>query len=140
MNESLLPSSETPEEISREEVIAAYKPFLDQGATSPDALDLDDPAVAAANENFNRWQEQLDARGQGVPDAEYRNNLSKTMLYIDAGFADRNYLEDVLGWLMQDAQNAEKRVDDPVRAETRDLIAAAIKRVRGLLEQTAGQM
>ena len=116
-------------------MIASYKKFVDQGITSPDALDLDDLEVKKANDSFDRWQKQEKAQTESGEESEYRNNLSKTMLYIDAGFTDPHYLEDVLGWLVQDAQAAEKQADNPDRAETRQQIAVAIKKVRGILEQ-----
>ena len=65
----------------------------------------------------------------------HRNNLSKTMLYIDAGFTDPDYLDEVLNdWLAQDAQNAEKQSDNPERVKTRQQLAKAMKKVRNLLK------
>lgn len=40
------------------------------------------------------------------------------MLYVDAGFTDPVYLDEVLkDWLVQDAQSAEKQNDNPERIE-----------------------
>lgn len=55
------------------------------------------------------------------------------MIYIDAGFTGRHYLEDALDWLIQDVDNAVKIPDDKERTKTRDLLAAAIKKIRALL-------
>ncbi len=56
------------------------------------------------------------------------------MLYVNAGFTDRAYLDEVLNdWLVQDSQNAEKKSNNPERAETRRQIAAAMKKIRGIL-------
>lgn len=126
--------------ITRQQVIDAYKKFVERGVTSPDILDENEPEVKVANDLFLQWVYQEDKQAAEAPtkddrEAHYRNNFSKTMLYIDAGFTDQNYLEEVLGWLMQDAQNIEKQPEDQERIKTRQQIANAIKKVRGLLEK-----
>lgn len=118
----------TPEKISKDRVINAYKKFVEKGVTSPDALDLDDPEVIEANSLFDRWQAQEDANDERV-------NFEKTKLYIDVGFTDPNYLEDVLGWLLQDAHNAEKDINDPDRVQLRKDMAEEIKKIRNLLNK-----
>ena len=47
MNEKFS-TPESQEKISREQVISAYKKFVERGITSPDKLDLDDPEVIEA--------------------------------------------------------------------------------------------
>ena len=120
--------SSTPEKVSKEQVIEAYKKFVERGITSPDALDLDDSEVIEANNLFDKWQGQEDANDKRV-------NFEKTKLYVDAGFTDPNYLEDVLEWLMQDAHNAEKDPDDPARTQLRQDMAQEIKKIRSLLRK-----
>ncbi len=53
MKESF-PSPESGEKIKREQVVDAYKKFIDQGITNPDDLNLSDPEVQKANELFDR--------------------------------------------------------------------------------------
>lgn len=118
----------TLERINKEQVIAAYRKFVERGMTSPDALDPNDPEVREANDLFQKWQEQEDANDERI-------NFEKTKLYVDAGFTDPSYLKDVLGWLRQDAQNAEKDPDDHDRNQLRNDIAQEIKKIRGLLKQ-----
>lgn len=118
----------TPEKISKDQVIDVYKKFVERGITSPDALDLDDLEVIEANNLFDKWQAQEDSNDERV-------NFEKTKLYVDAGFTDPNYLEDVLGWLMQDAHNAEKDIDDPNRVQLRKDMAEEIKKIRSLLKK-----
>lgn len=125
MKESFL----SPEKVSKDQVIDAYKKFVEQGITSPDALDLDDPEVIEANNLFDKWQLQEDSNDERV-------NFEKTKLYVDAGFTDPNYLSDVLEWLMQDADNAEKNPDDPARTQLRKDMAEEIKKIRGLLRKS----
>ena len=56
----------TPEKVSKEQAIEAYKNFVERGITSPDALDLDDPEVIEANSLFDKWQLQEDTNDERV--------------------------------------------------------------------------
>lgn len=136
MKESF-PSPESREKIKREQVVDAYKKFVNRGITNPDDLNLSDPEVQEANKLFDKWRTEEDAGSAGNEELEHRTNLSKTMLYVDAGFTDPAYLDEVLNdWLVQDAQNAEKQSDNPERVETRRQIATAMKKIRGILGQS----
>ena len=135
MSESL-PKPEEEKPVSREEAMAAYRPFIEAGITSPDQLDLNDPAVQAANNLFYSWQKQADSRAGGDEEQFLRANLAKTMFYVDAGFTDQDYLDEVLkDWLAQNADNMKKEEDNPERAETRRQMAAAMQKIRGLLKK-----
>lgn len=134
MNESS-PTHESPR-ISREEVINAYRIFSEKGAGDPAELDLFDPAVIEANTLYDKWRTQGDEEGAQNEERQLRHNFDKTMVYIDAGFVGKKYLEDALDWLTQDAQETEKIPDDNERTKTRDLLAAAIKKIRKLLEES----
>jgi hypothetical protein len=131
-------SPESKKIITKVEVIEMYKKFVDQGIRHPDDLNLEDPEVRAANELFYAYVEQEDALTEGNEESELRNNLSKTMLYVDAGFTDPIYLDEVLNdWLAQDAGRAEKQSDNPERVETRRQIAQAMNRIKSLLTEQA---
>lgn len=134
MDESF-PTPESPQ-VSREEVINAYKRFSETGIGDPAGLDLSDPEVLKAHELYDKWMAQNDEEDTQHGEIWRRHNFDKTMVNIDAGFIDKNYLEDALEWLLQDAPDAEKIPDNVERAKTRDLLAAAIKKVRKLLEET----
>lgn len=95
MGESF-PSPESREKIKREQVVDAYKKFVDRGITNPDDLNLSDFEVQEANKLFDRWRTEEDASSVGNEELEHRTNLSKTMLYVDAGFTDPTYLDEVL--------------------------------------------
>lgn len=136
--ENTIPSPESKKNITREDVIDIYKKFVALGIKSPDDLDLENPEVRAANELFYAYVEQEDALAEGNEESELRNNLSKTMLYVDAGFTDPAYLHEVLNdWLIQDAERAEKQSDNPERMETRRQIAEAMKRIKSLMAEQA---
>lgn len=126
--ESNADAIEKGKKVSKEQVISAYRKFVERGITNPDNLGLDDPEVVEANDLFGKWQAQEDANDERV-------NFEKTKLYVDAGFTDPNYLEDVLGWLMQDSDNVEKDINDPDRTQLRKDMAEEIKRIRGLLRK-----
>ena len=133
MNEKF-PTPESQEKISREQVISAYKKFVERGITNPDKLDLDDPEVIEANKLSDKWMAQEDSASE--KDDDYaRSNFQKTMLYVDAGFTDPAYLGDVLGWLMQDSQNAEKDTSNPSRIQLRHDMAEAIIKIRNVEKQ-----
>jgi len=134
MNE--LPQPEIEREITREGAMAAYKQFVDKGITNPDDLDLNDPSVLAANKLFYKWQKQGNEEAKDNCEHGLRNNLDKTMFYIDAGFTDREYLDKVLNdWLAQDTLDTEKQIDNPDRAMTRRLYSEAIRKIRKLLQE-----
>lgn len=132
----MLESFSTPEspKVTREEVINAYKKFTESGIGDPAELDLADPEVIKANELYDKWAAQGDAKDIQYSEVRRRHDFDKIMINIDAGFTGRGYLEDALDWLMQDAQNAEKIPNDTERSKTRDLLAEAIKKIRKLLE------
>jgi len=127
------PYQESFPQISREQTLLAYKKFVDRGIKNPDALDLNDSEVIEANDLFNKWQSQEDVKAQGDADAEQRVNFEKTMFYVDAGFIDTVYLEEVLGWLAEDGMGVEKMPDDEKKIGLRTDIANAIKGIRKML-------
>jgi hypothetical protein len=133
MNESRF-SPELKKQITREEVISAYKKFVEQGIKNPDSLDSENSEVKKANELFNEWQKQADKQAEGNKEAKQRANLAKTMLYVDAGFTDPIYLEDVYGFLDQDAENAEES-DNPERKENLQQITEAMMKIRKILAE-----
>lgn len=133
----ILTSPEQRGEITREEVVNAYSVFVKQGIEHPDDLDLEDPEVKMANELFNRWQEQEDARVGGNEELAYRTDLAKTMLFVDAGFTDPDYLDEILSdYLVQMDEDVEKQKDNPERVETRRQIAQAAKKIKKLLKES----
>lgn len=125
MNE--MPSFEQ-HEVTRERVIEAYKKFVERGITSPDSLDLNDPEVVEANNLFHKFVAQENMNDEKI-------NFEMTKLYVDAGFTNPNYLEDVLSWLRQDAHNAEKDTDNPARTQLRQDMAEEIKKIRNLIKK-----
>lgn len=130
------PEQEPIHEITKEEVVAAYGRFVERGITNPDDLDLEDPEVKEANELFYKWVKQEDERAVGNEELKHRANLSQTMFYIDAGFTDPEYLEEVRDdFLEQMDEDIEEQPDNPERIETRRLIAEAMLRVEKLLAE-----
>lgn len=108
MNEREL-SPEIPE-YSREQVVAAYKKFVDAGFSSPDDLPLEDPKVIAANDAYYSWSAVARKRAEQNPAPEAMANfeLSLNTIYVDAGFGDPDYLDEVANeWLVQDLQAAQ---------------------------------
>jgi hypothetical protein len=122
--------------ISREQALLAYKKFVGRGIASPDDLDLEDTEVIEANALFDQWQKQEDKKAENDIDAEQRINFEKTMFYVDAGFTDPTYLEEVLGWLAEDGMNVEKLPDNEKKMKLRADIADAIKKIRMILSSS----
>ena len=128
-------SSELKREITKDEVIAVYKKFVERGIKNPDNLDFMDPEVKEAEDLLLAWQEQEDQSANSDDELQLRANLAKTMFYVDAGFGDPDYLDEILhDWLIQDSQNAEKQIDNPERIETRRQIAQAMNKIRSMLK------
>jgi len=104
-----LSSPETPK-YSREQVIAAYKQFVDGGITNPEDLPLDDLEVIEAHRIFYAWSEEAKRRAHQNPDpaAQIDYSVSLTTLYVDAGFSDPSYLDEIANdLLVEDQQEAE---------------------------------
>lgn len=128
-----MPQEEGPE-VTRQEVVNAYTKFVEQGVTNPDRLDLKDPKVQEASRLFDRWQEQENKRVGSEKEAMLRSNVSRSMLYVDAGFTDPDYLDEVLNdWLVQDEETAAEEENNPEREETRRQIKEAMKKIENLL-------
>lgn len=122
--------------VTREEVLATYRKFVERGITSPDDLDLNDAEVKEANKLFEKWWLQGNAATEGDEDAEKRNNFEKMKFYVDAGFTGPSYLSDVLTWLVLDAEDVEKQPNNPERVKLRREYAEEIKKIRGLLRKS----
>lgn len=108
MSEDIL----TPEEprFTREQVIDAFKIFPERGITSPDDLPPNDSDVIAANDLLQVWdnQQKAEVRRLGTLGADLEYTLNRSTIYVDAGFSDQNYLDEVANdWLVQDLQAAE---------------------------------
>lgn len=128
-------SPELKREITKDDVIAVYKKFVERGIKNPDNLDFTDPEVKEAEDLLLAWCEQEDQSANGDDELQLRANLAKTMFYIDASFDDPDYLDEILhDWLIQDSQNAEKQLDNPERIETRRQIAQAMNKIRSMLK------
>lgn len=100
--------------------------------TSPDLMDLNDPEVKEANELFYKWQAEEQAKTQGDERAEAEFNFAATTFYVDAGFTDRTYLEDVLDFLEQDLENVELHeswadIEEKIKKKINDIRATKIE-------------
>lgn len=122
--------------ISKEEAIGVYKKFIDRGITTPDDLDLKDPEVIEAHNLFDQWQAQEDTKIGNDEEISKRVNLAKTMFFVDAGFTDLKYLNEVLGWLQYDAEFTEQEPDNPESIQTRHEMAEATQKVRVLIRES----
>ena len=118
----------------KERAINAYKQFIDKGITTPDHLDLDDAEVKKANLLYYEWQVESNLSAGNDDEKRLRASIDKGMFFIDAGFTDNVYLQEVVNvWLLQDSEHAEKDADNLERKITRQKIANAIKKIRGIL-------
>ena len=102
----------TPEasQYNREQVIEAFREFSSGGIAHPDDLDMSDPQVAEAYKILDTWtaQEQNLAKKKGSAEAELEFDLSRSTIFVDAGFSDKDYLDEVANdWLVQYLDIAE---------------------------------
>lgn len=129
------PTLESENKPIRERAVETFQKFIDKGITNPDDLDLDDPEVKEANKLHDEWQKEIDLQAGEDEEKKLRANLEKTMFYVEAGFTDPQYLDEVLNdWLAQDVQWAEKDSDNLERNITRNKIAGAMKKIRSILK------
>lgn len=98
-----IPPQEQP--VARNEVVAAFRAFVACGITDPVDLDETDLEVKAANALLEKWVAQEKERTAGDPAAARQFNIERTTLYVDAGFTNPSYVEDVHEWLDQDTEN-----------------------------------
>lgn len=109
MNDTIDSPEITPH-YSREQVIEAFAKFAERGASDPAELDLSDLEVIEANKIHDAWVEQEEARAEqaGTEEARLLMNLELTPVFVDAGFNDKEYLEEVANdWLSQDLWAAQ---------------------------------
>jgi hypothetical protein len=95
----------SPERISKQDVLEAFRVLIANGATNPDSLDPQDPNVQKAHALEQSWRDQ---RGT----ADHRAMYEQTTLMYDAGFTDRNYLEDVREFVERDMDDLDLTQED----------------------------
>ncbi len=131
-------TGETPERITREQVVAAYGQFVEAGILSPFSV----PGTLEGNEAdrlYYAWVKQGDLEAGENDELQRLHDLDKTMIRIDAGFTGFHFMEDVRGWLMQDAENSTAIEDAETKARIRLLIAQALRKVNALLREKTKQ-
>ncbi len=104
-------SPEQTDQSSREQVLAAFRKLATKDGLDPADLDSNDPEVVAANKLHDAWveQEENKAKAAGSSAARLLKNLDLTTIFVDAGFNDREYMEDVANdWLSQDLWDARE--------------------------------
>jgi len=124
---------ESGEKVERDRVIEMLAPFSYVG--DPAHLDMNHPEAAKAEELAGQWILRGDVETAGDTEKSLKHELDKIMLYVDAGFHDKDYLEDVLEWLGQNAGDAPAESGNEARAALRREIASAIKKVRHLIAE-----
>lgn len=98
--------------VTREQVMAAYRPFVLAGYTSPDDLPAAGREIERANALFGEWQMAAmeAAEVSEAADARLQYELELSLLYVDAGFTDPEYLDEVANdWLLQSLEEAEEK-------------------------------
>jgi hypothetical protein len=130
-------SEPSPERLipTREEVVNAYRMFVARGYTNPDDLPGDDPDVILANEMFYKWHGAAERSPAHLDPAEQlKHHLSASTVYVDAGFSDNDYLDEVANqWLADDLQQAAGlglvELASRIRARQDDINASIEKRI-----------
>jgi vacuolar-type H+-ATPase subunit I/STV1 len=136
--ESTNSHSEKPAELehyTREQVIAAFRQFVERGITNPDNLDLNDSEVIKANQILNSWEaeQQEIVKEAGTKAAELEYNFSRTVIFVDAGFSDPLYLEDVANDMLDTVDLPEAQEAGLEELATR--IQAKIDEINAQLDQ-----
>lgn len=124
MSENILPPEEP--KFTREQVVDAFRIFPQRGITNPDDLPLHDPDVISANALLQVWdnQQKAEVRKLNTPEADLEHTLSRSTIYVDAGFSDPVYLDEVAhDWFTQDLQEAEGAGLSEIAAKIQSKIA-----------------
>jgi vacuolar-type H+-ATPase subunit I/STV1 len=124
-----------PEHYAREQVIATFRQFVERGITNPDDLDLNDPEVIEAKQILNSWEaeQQEIVKEAGTKAAELEYNFSRTVIFVDAGFSDPLYLEDVANDMLDTVDLPEAQEAGLEELATR--IQAKIDEINAQLDQ-----
>lgn len=104
----ILPPAEEPQ-IERARVVEVYKKLANRGFDHPDDLPLDDPEVMLAEALMFSWghQQQSKAKKVGTIEADLEYAIDRSMIYIDAGFDNFDYMKEVKdNWLEEDLRKA----------------------------------
>lgn len=113
-------------QITRDRVIEAFREFVDQGFVNPDDLPSDDQEVINANELLQVWanQRKAEAERAGTLEAYFEFNLERSTLFVEAGFHDPYYLDEVANdWLVQDLEEARNKGLTEIAAKIQEKIA-----------------
>ncbi len=105
-----------PGKVEKAQVIEAYKKLIEKGITNPYDYKETDTDAKIANDLCTKYFEQLDQSAEVDPTLKHRVNFEKTFFYLDAGFTDPDYVEEVLvEWVPEDLAEAEE--SDPALAQ-----------------------
>jgi hypothetical protein len=106
----MIPMSETKfQGSSRDQIVATISEFASISNGNPDSLDSNNTRLVYADKAFMDWadHERRKAIEIGTLEAKLSANLSISTLYLDAGFNDPDYIDDVINyWLVEDEQTA----------------------------------
>ena len=112
--------TQTP--IMREDLIAAYMPYIEEGIDNP--FDIDSQTVSDLDAAYHQQQTQIN---KSLPLAEkIRAEIADSTIFFDAGFTDTDLLEEIAWeWLLSslsEADNAHRRdLADEVRAKINEI-------------------
>jgi len=108
---------------TREQVVNGFRKFA-QGITNPDDL-LYNSDAKEPSEALDNWykHQQSEVEKSGTKEAEAELNFSMTTIYVDAGFSDLDYLNEVISLLDQDLQNTEAEDLPKIEIKIKDKIA-----------------
>jgi len=96
---------------TREQIVELYRVLVAKGYSTPDGMPQDDPDVVKADNAFFAWVElsEAAAKESGEPGAMEEHLFSVTSVYVDAGFADRDFLDETANdFLAQDLDKARE--------------------------------
>ncbi len=127
-----LPTPESSDPLC-DAALKACVPFIEKGLRTPDAIPLDD----SAHKLFNEWKEALDQKAEGNPVAQLKADIAASMFYIEAGFTDPEYAEEVDSWLMEDYERIKNLPEGADKSELIEHIQAARAKVKALFKESS---
>jgi hypothetical protein len=122
------------QEVTREQLIAAYKPFVERGVQNPFAIfDQDDETKRLSSLDTAYHVAQAEKSKTLSPEERIKAEIAGTTVFVDAGFTDIDLLDEIArDWLVNVLSDADALGDQALVSEVKDKIKEVELRIQEL--------
>jgi hypothetical protein len=127
---------EVAQEVTKEQLIAAYTKLREErNIHNPDDFDLQEPEVIRINNMYFSWIKSMDDKASsiGTQKAKLEADIVTTMFYVDAGFDDPDYLDEVASDFLENTLAAAEEITDEDVSDVIEQIHSAQAQIRAKL-------